>query len=54
MVSDNQDVQPCDRLARYMSYYRGLPISSLHVLECNFHVEYKMVMANVSMTCGKF
>lgn len=35
-------------------YCRGLSISSLFVLECNFHVEYKWVLVNVSMTHGRF
>ena len=33
-----------------MNYYRELPISSLHVLECSFHVGYKWLMVNVSTT----
>jgi hypothetical protein len=35
-------------------YHRGLPVSSLHVPYCNFHMRYKWVMTNVNMTCGKF
>ena len=35
-------------------YCRGLFISSLHVLECIFHVRYKWVLANVSVTHGTF
>ena len=38
----------------YLIYCRGFPISFLHVLECSFHVGYKWVLANVSMTCGIF
>ena len=38
----------------YHIYCRGFPISSVYVLECSFHVGYKWVLANVSMTCGKF
>lgn len=30
---------------------RRLLISSLHVLECSFHVRYKWVVMNVSITC---
>ena len=33
-------------------YCKKLSISSLHVLECSFHVRYKWVLANVSMTHG--
>jgi hypothetical protein len=31
-------------------YCRGLHVSYVHVLECTFHVGYKLVVANVSMT----
>ena len=33
---------------------RGLPISSLHVLEYNFYMGYKWIMANVNITRGNF
>ena len=32
----------------------GRPGSSIQVLECSFHAVYKWVVANVSMTRGKF
>ena len=35
-------------------YQKGLLISSLHLLECSFHMGYKLIVANVSMTRGIF
>ena len=39
--------------SRECKYPRGLPISSLHVLECSFHVGHKWAMASMIMTRGK-
>ena len=33
-------------VSSHTSYHRGLHISSLHVLERNFHAGYKWVVAN--------
>jgi hypothetical protein len=38
----------------YVSTIEGSLFSSLHAPECSFHVGYKWVVMNVSMTRGRF
>jgi hypothetical protein len=47
-------VLPQPWMAPHMSYYRGLPISSLRVPECSFQVGYKWVVANASISRANF